>query len=106
MKFIPSSKKEWVFKDKYKKSILLENVPGEILAVQESVHPEGKEITPHKHEDMSELFYIIEGKALAKIADKEFEVNTGDLILIEKEEKHYLKFLKESKILVIKLKQI
>ena len=45
----------------------------------------------HMHKKMEEVYYIVKGKGILVLGEKEFEVNETDLIPIPKNTWHYLK---------------
>ncbi|MCD6522877.1 MAG: cupin domain-containing protein [Candidatus Diapherotrites archaeon] len=73
---------------KYKKRILMENVPPSVNLIEDVVIPPGGKIPSHAHKATTELFYITSGKARMKVQNKEFEVNPKDMVLVEVGESH------------------
>ncbi len=50
----------------------------------------GMSFKAHSHLDCEEYFYVIEGSAKAEVANKTLEVKTGDFIVVEPKEQHYI----------------
>ena len=63
------------------------------------------EIPMHEHNLTDEIFYIIENSAIMIVDDQRFKVKEGDMIYVEKNEKHGFKneSNKELKIIVMKI---
>lgn len=51
----------------------------------------GQSYTPHEHPDCEECFFMLEGEALATIADSTFEIKQGDFLVVEPGEMHTFK---------------
>lgn len=52
--------------------------------------PPGASVTPHHHEVLEEVYYILEGHGVMKIGDEEQEVGEGDAVYIPKNHRHTL----------------
>lgn len=48
----------------------------------------GESYTPHRHPDCEECFFVIEGKAEAKIEEKIMQLKKGDFLVVEQNEIH------------------
>ncbi len=59
-------------------------------SLAEETLPPGASVTPHHHEVMEEIYYIIEGEGVMKIGDEEREVGAGDAIYIPRFALHTL----------------
>jgi mannose-6-phosphate isomerase-like protein (cupin superfamily) len=59
-------------------------------SLAEEVLPPGASVTPHHHEVIEEIYYIIEGEGLMRIDDEEREVGAGDAIYIPRFSRHTL----------------
>ncbi len=72
-------------------------------SLAEEILPPGASVTPHHHEVLEEIYYVIEGKGLMKIDNEEREVGVGDAIYIPRFARHSLTNTGESpmKILLI-----
>lgn len=49
--------------------------------VDYAIVPPGSSIGEHRHQDNEEMYIILEGHAIMRINDQDYEVKTGDLIL-------------------------
>lgn len=97
MKFFKSSEGRWIEgknEMKYKKRILMENVPPSINLIEDIIITANGKIPSHAHENTDEIFYITKGKAIVKVGKEELKVGRGDMIFIEKGEEH--SFTKDS----------
>ncbi len=56
---------------------------------------QGVSFKKHSHPDCEEYFYVISGCAKAEIAGKTFEIKTGDFLVVEPGEMHYLTNIKK-----------
>ena len=61
---------------------------GRVQMVNWSRLPVGKSFQPHYHEDMQEVFVLIEGDAEMKVDGQTARLSGGDAILIEPRETH------------------
>lgn len=59
----------------------------------------GEGFNPHKHNDCEELYFFLEGKGVMKIDEKEFQVEKGDFVVVEKGEWHSVKNPFEKKLI-------
>jgi mannose-6-phosphate isomerase-like protein (cupin superfamily) len=59
-------------------------------SLAEEILPPGASVTPHHHEVIEEIYYIIEGEGVMKIDDEEREVSAGDAIYIPRFARHTL----------------
>ncbi|MCG3161451.1 MAG: hypothetical protein JMDDDDMK_02634 [Acidobacteria bacterium] len=59
-------------------------------SLAEETLPPGASVTPHHHEVIEEIYYIIEGEGVMKIDDEECEVGAGDAIYIPRFARHTL----------------
>ncbi len=50
----------------------------------------GETITAHKHEDMEEIFYFLQGQGVMQIADETQPVIAGDRIIVPAQTTHVL----------------
>lgn len=60
----------------------------DIQTVNDAWLEPGKGFSPHIHSDCEEFYYILEGKGEISIDRKKYQLQTGDFILIEKNEEH------------------
>jgi len=59
-------------------------------SLAEEILPPGATVTPHHHEVIEEIYYILEGDGMMKIDDEEREVVAGDAIYIPRFASHTL----------------
>jgi|GEM_PF-6562549 len=88
MKYLDGNKDNWIKGQSYQKRILLSNATKNLNIIEDVVvHPHGK-VPVHAHDYANEIFYIVSGKAIMIVGDKEFEVKHRDTIFIDKKEPH------------------
>src|ERR1041384_7071065 len=51
----------------------------------------GQEVTPHAHQTIEEIYYIVEGRGLMTVGDEQKEVRAGDAVFIPPYHRHTLK---------------
>ena len=61
---------------------------GVVQMVNWARQPAGKRFAPHYHEDMQEIFVIVQGEAQLKVDDETVVLRRGDAVLIEPHEVH------------------
>jgi len=66
-------------------------IDGRVQMVNWSRLPAGKSFQPHYHEDMQEVFIILNGTVEMTVTDMTCELNGGDAILISPKEIHQMK---------------
>jgi len=59
-------------------------------SLAEEILPPGASVTPHHHEVIEEIYYVIEGQGVMKIDGEEREVGEGDAIYIPRLARHTL----------------
>ena len=59
-------------------------------SLAEETLPPGASVTPHHHEVLEEVYYILSGQGMMKVGDEEQAVGTGDAIYIPKHHRHTL----------------
>ena len=69
---------------------------GQVQMVNWSRLPVGSSFQPHYHEDMQEVFVMLNGRVSMAVNDETHELVGGDAILIEPREIHEMKNLCES----------
>src|SRR5215467_9232159 len=57
-------------------------------SLAEEILPPGATVTPHHHEVIEEIYYIIEGDGVMKIDDEDRGVGPGDAIYIPRFSRH------------------
>lgn len=71
-----------------------EDVPGgQLQMVNWARLPKGSSFRAHYHEDMAEIFIIINGRVELKVAGQVCELNAGDAVLIPERSEHVMKNL-------------
>jgi len=59
-------------------------------SLAEEILPAGASVTPHHHEVIEEIYYVIEGEGMMRIDDEEREVEAGDAVYIPRFSRHTL----------------
>ena len=59
-------------------------------SLAEEILPPGASVSPHHHEVIEEIYYVIEGEGVMKINEEEREVGEGDAIYIPRFSRHTL----------------
>ncbi len=59
-------------------------------SLAEEILPPGCAVTPHRHRQLEEIYYILEGQGVMTVGDEEREVRAGDAIYIPREHRHTL----------------
>ncbi len=59
-------------------------------SLAEETLPPGASVTPHRHEVLEEIYYILSGQGIMNIGDEEQAVGAGDAIYIPKHHRHTL----------------
>ncbi len=95
----------WIQGKSYKKRILIEELKEKINLIEDVVVVPKGEIPYHGHEFTDEIFYVINNSAIMIVNNKEFEVKTGDMIYVNKNESHGFRNEsdKEFKMIVFKI---
>lgn len=63
-------------------------IDGKVMMVNWSKLPAGKSFQSHYHEDMQEVFVLIDGQVSMNVNKQQVELSGGDAILIEPMEVH------------------
>ena len=95
----------WIKGKSYQKRILIKELKKKINLIEDViVIPKGK-IPCHSHNFTDEIFYIINNSAIMIVNNKDFEVNPGDMIYVNKNESHGFRNEsdKEFKMIVFKI---
>jgi mannose-6-phosphate isomerase-like protein (cupin superfamily) len=95
----------WIKGKSYQKRILIEELKEKIDLIEEVIVVPRGEIPCHSHDFTDEIFYIINNSAIMIVNNKEFEVNPGDMIYVDKNESHGFRneSEKEFKMIVFKI---
>jgi mannose-6-phosphate isomerase-like protein (cupin superfamily) len=59
-------------------------------SLAEELLPPGASVTPHHHEVLEEIYYVLEGAGVMTIGDERREVAAGDAVYIPKHCRHTL----------------
>jgi mannose-6-phosphate isomerase-like protein (cupin superfamily) len=59
-------------------------------SLAEEVLPPGRAVTPHHHNQLEEIYYILSGRGLMTVGDEKREVGAGDAIYVPRGHKHTL----------------
>ncbi|MDD3710999.1 MAG: cupin domain-containing protein [Patescibacteria group bacterium] len=86
MKFI--NNKDWIKGESYQKRILLNSFNQSINLIEDVIVKTNGVIPLHVHNFTDEIFYIVKNSATMIVEDEKFEVREGDMIYVDKKEKH------------------
>ncbi len=90
LEFIPSTHEDPQNPNVVKK-VLLQKAdldPGRVQMVNWAQLLPQKTFNPHYHEDMTEVFLIIEGEVSMKVGEEQVTVRKGDAVVVEPNEVH------------------
>jgi len=59
-------------------------------SLAEETLPPGRSVTPHRHEFLEEVYYILAGSGVMRIGDEERAVRAGDAVYIPRHHRHTL----------------
>ena len=59
-------------------------------SLAEETLPPGCAVTPHRHRQIEEIYYIVSGRGLMTVGDEVREVEAGDAIYIPRNHRHTL----------------
>ncbi len=67
-----------------KKRVLVRKneVQSNLIFMNEAYLDPGKKLEAHKHLDMEEIFYILEGSGILTVGDENENINNGDVIVV------------------------
>ncbi len=82
------SHNNWIKGESYQKRILIEDLKEKINLIEDVIIVTKGEIPCHSHDFTDEIFYIIDNSAIMIVNEKEFKVNPGDLIYVNRKESH------------------
>jgi mannose-6-phosphate isomerase-like protein (cupin superfamily) len=93
LKFIPASHEDPTSPGVLKKILLRRDdfVQGRIQMVNIALLPTGKTFRPHYHEDMQEVFIIIQGNAKIRVDKEEATLGRGDTVMVPVGSVHTMK---------------
>jgi mannose-6-phosphate isomerase-like protein (cupin superfamily) len=64
--------------------------PATQCSLAEETLPPGRSVTPHRHEVLEEIYYIIAGQGVMQIGDERRAVGAGDAVYIPRRHRHTL----------------
>lgn len=72
---------------------LIDRTTSEITqcSLAEEILPPGCAVTPHRHRQIEEIYYIVSGRGLMTVGDENREVSAGDAVYIPRGNRHTLK---------------
>ena len=60
-------------------------------SLAEEILPPGAAVTPHHHQQLEEIYYLVEGRGVMTVGDEQQEVSAGDAIYVPRHQLHTLK---------------
>lgn len=92
LEFIPASHEDQVNPEVWKKVLFKKEdlSEGRIQMINWAKLPPGNTFKPHYHEDMDEIFIIMEGEAEIKAGNKKERLQKGDSALVPLKEVHQM----------------
>ena len=96
--------KDWIKSKKYRKRILLDNFSKNINLIEDVIVEVNGNIPLHYHDFTDEIFYIVKNSAFMIIDDEKFKVIEGDMIYVNKNEKHGFENKNDSELKMLVLK--
>jgi mannose-6-phosphate isomerase-like protein (cupin superfamily) len=85
----------------FKRMLHTEEFEGSWHFVDYAVIPSGCSIGEHRHGRNEELYFILEGRAIMRINNQEYEVKPGDLVLNRSGWKHGLRNENSSEVRIL-----
>lgn len=64
----------------------------------------GETMTPHKHSNLDELFYVVSGEGIITIDGKDISIKENDVILSPNEESHGFTNNGDKKLVILQVK--
>ena len=95
----------WIKGKSYQKRILLDNFDKQINLIEDVIIEAGGSVPVHSHNFTDEIFYITKNSVTMIVENEKFEVDEGDMIYVNKNEKHSFenKNSKELKMIIMKI---
>lgn len=105
LKYTPASHEDLQKPGVWKKVLLRKNdlVQGEIQMINWAKLPKGKSFSPHYHEDMEEVFIMLEGRVKIMVGEETATLIKGDAIVIPAQQIHLMKNIGKSVVYYIAL---
>lgn len=96
--FIPSAHEDKNHPGVFKKILLTKSdlVSGNIQMINWSLLPKGSAFRRHFHQDMAEVFILMEGETRITVDDKDFTLGKGDAVIINAHEVHRMENIGKS----------
>jgi len=96
--FVPASHEDPANPGVLKRVIATHNdiMPGQIMMVNWARLPGGSSFQRHYHEDMQEVFVLINGQVKMTIDAESVEMKSGDAVIVEPREIHEMRNLLDS----------
>jgi mannose-6-phosphate isomerase-like protein (cupin superfamily) len=71
---------------------LIDRTTSEITqcSLAEETLPPGRAVTPHHHNQLEEIYYILSGQGLMTVGDEKREVGAGDAVYVPRGHRHTL----------------
>ena len=93
LEFIPASHEDAASPGVFKKVMLRKDdfLDGRVEMINWALLPTGKSFAPHYHEDMQEVFIIIQGKAEITVDEEAEHIDQGDAVVIPAGSVHKMK---------------
>lgn len=66
-----------------------DELPGSVRLSHALLVP-GQQVTPHRHEDLFEIFYLLSGEGVLTVEDADYPIGAGSCFAIEPGEEHAL----------------
>jgi mannose-6-phosphate isomerase-like protein (cupin superfamily) len=60
-------------------------------SLAEETLPPGCAVTPHRHRQIEEIYYIVSGRGLMAVGEETREVESGDAVYVPRGQRHTLK---------------
>ena len=72
---------------------LIDRTTSEITqcSLAEETLPPGCAVTPHRHRQIEEIYYIVSGRGLMTVGEETREVEAGDAVYVPRDQRHTLK---------------
>ena len=64
----------------------------------------GETMTPHKHSNLDEIFYVISGNGIINIDGKDIPINKNDVMLSPHDESHGFSNNGDDKLIILQIK--
>lgn len=71
---------------------LIDRTTSEITqcSLAEETLPPGRAVTPHHHQELEEIYYILSGRGVMSVGDEQREVGAGDAVYVPRGYRHTL----------------